>query len=258
MAQEQKIITISEYVNLVPGAVADTRIIAATQAAAELYGYLTPDDLIGRFLSQTLSRDNMLRGCLYSLARLKGFDAPVAYETQIVRPNGESIAVRKKTTQISSRDGLLWVTELERIRTSRQLPLPSPDEFGFTDEDLLQYRGAMNIADLESIVSGDSDLSSLPLTLAEVQSIMSEVQSTSVKNAGVGRMATAEIDIRQVDILPGQSRLLPDGDYLHRCARCGFVWISRIEEPEKCPRSRPDRRSQKACGLRHWRIAANG
>lgn len=263
MVQEQRAVTVSEYVTIVPGAVADTRIIGATQSAAEIYGYPNPDKLVGRFLSQTLDRDDMLRGCLMSLARLKGHDVPTRYPTKIVRPDGHIIPVVKDTIQIATQDRIFWITELERIDTIIPSPVPTPNELGISDADVLKYRGALNIADLEALLASQGitadlplSMSDLPLTMSDIHTIMSEIQSVSNKKSGEEVLATGILDLPQVNILPGQTQALPDGDYLHRCARCGFVWQSPDPNPDKCPRTRADRRSAQACGVRRWRVEA--
>ncbi len=74
MGPEQKALTVSEYVWLTD-TIADVQIIAANAEAATLYGYDRPEQLIGRYLSQTLPKEDMLRGCLYSLARQRGIDS---------------------------------------------------------------------------------------------------------------------------------------------------------------------------------------
>ncbi|ETW98779.1 MAG: hypothetical protein ETSY1_17435 [Candidatus Entotheonella factor] len=147
MAQEQKAVTVSEYVTIVPDAVADTRIISATPYAAEIYGYDTPDQLVGRFLSQTLNRHDMLRGCLMSLARMQGRDVPTRYPTNIVRPNGEIVPVIKDTIQIETKNRLMWITQLEVMQDAIVSKVPTPSELGLSDRDVLKYRGLLNVAD---------------------------------------------------------------------------------------------------------------
>lgn len=264
MAQEQKAVTVSEYVTIVPGTVADTRIISATQSAAEIYGYDTPDKLVGRFLSQTLDRNDMLRGCLMSLARIKGRDIPTRYPTKIVRPNGEIVPVIKDTTQIETKDRIMWITQLEIIPDVIVSEVPTPSELGLSDHDILKYRGLLNIADLEMLLASHGIAIELPLTISEPHHIISEsdgivselhhmmsgLQSKREKQVDAGEFAPVVTGIPQVDIGLGQTRRLPDGDYLHRCARCHFVWQSADPNPDKCPRSRADRRSPQACGVR--------
>ncbi len=157
MGPEQKALTVSEYVWLTD-TIADVQIIAANAEAATLYGYDRPEQLIGRYLSQTLPKEDMLRGCLYSLARQRGIDAPSDYVTHIKQPRGAIVPIHKETFQLKSMNSTLFIIFLEPANDESYDDLPLLESMGLTQEDLLAWRGTMNIADIEEIMSDHLDI----------------------------------------------------------------------------------------------------
>ncbi|ETW98493.1 MAG: hypothetical protein ETSY1_18495 [Candidatus Entotheonella factor] len=222
--------TISKYVWM-PPSIADAQIVCATAAAAAIYGYGSPRELEGRFLSQTMDEEDMRRGSLYSLARRHGHGAPTEYVTRIRRPNTDYVYVNKKVTQIESNDSIWWVTELtEALPPPSPLYKPTPQELDLSNQDVIAYLGTMTMSGLEALIthriSGAIGLSDL--TNSSMHNIIFALRKSRRKTDDSDRPeAVPDILGDPVTLGPGESRQLPDDRWLHRCGRCSSIWMSQ-------------------------------
>lgn len=252
METDGKALTVSEYV-WITDTIADVQIIAANAEAAALYGYDRPEDLIGRYLSQTSTQEDLMRGCLYSLARNRGIEVPTTYVTNILQPNGSTIPVLKEIFQIQSTRGLLFVAMIEKTEELSQ-KLPNLEELGLTSSDLVAWRGVMNIAEVEELMSDRLDVSGKKtLTWSSLQNIISALHNAEDKKKDESSVNAATSTIGPpITIGPGESRLLPNSRWLHRCGKCSHIWHSEQSSPAKCTRQRDDVIGVK-CGTSLWR-----
>ncbi len=253
MGTDGKALTVSEYV-WITDSIADVQIIAANSAAADLYGYDRPEELIGRYLSQTSTKEDLMRGCLYSLARKRGIKVPSVYVTNILQSNGNVIPVRKHIVQVESTRGLLFVATLERAEEAASTGFPDLEELGLTETDLIAWRGVMNIAELEELMSSRLDASSKKvLTAPYLQHIISALHKTGHKNKELSGVTVETPNMGPpITIGPGESRALPNSRWLHRCGKCSHIWQSDQQDPAKCTRQRNDLVGVK-CGTSLWR-----
>lgn len=262
MAQAQEVIggeralTISRYA-WVTDIVADVRIENANEAAAKIYGYNNPEELIGTFLSETMSKEDMLRGSLISLSQLKRGETN-RYVQRIQQPGGKVTYASKETYRIRRGNDIQYVTFLEPADESAMEPLPTPERLGITDEDVLAYRGKMSVRELRELMQnfGVSEDATKSLTPFDMNTILSIFQTSGTQQIGALHVVTTKLSPPKgepIELLPGQTRVLPDRRYLHRCGKCLRIWHSTVENPTHCPRARTDKTGPK-CGVRTWRF----
>lgn len=248
-------VTVSRRVAVSP-CVVDAQIVQATAAAAQLYGYAQPDAVVGSWQSSLqhpadvrLSRDMAIR-------RHFGYDQ-IPYNYVVRVRQGSTTRYRrvlKHTTQLEVAGDTYWVTVLEATRApllaetmdvAAQFPLPDSDE-------VQQYSGIMSVAEMVARIQRFYPAAQqhvAALTAAAFYPSMSALQTPpSIHQRDLG-----EAVIAFLQLTPGYTVALDDGLFLHRCQKCGGVWISPQVEPVKCPRQRADAQGPK-CGTRRWRV----
>lgn len=255
-AQKRHALTISRHV-CITDMIEDLEIIAATPEAAQLYGYGKPSELVGKYLSETQSIEDMFRGYLMSRARQKGHKIASRYATRIEWPDSQISYVFKKTILIERPNPVHYLTFLEAAEESDVQPMSDLSELGLTQAEVDAARSFLTVRKLRELMTsfGIDTLKAGALTPSEMQSILTVFQSRRNPQKGKLDVPTTIVSAppgEPVDILPGQTRQLPDGKFLHRCAKCLQTWNSVDREPRNCPRTRKDRRGPK-CGVRTWR-----
>ncbi len=254
--QKRHALTISRHV-YITNTIEDLEIIAATPEAAYLYGYDKPSQLVGKYISETLSTEDMLRGYLMSLARQKGNKISNQYATRIERPDGQISYVFKHAISVERPTPIHYLTFLEAAEEADFRPMPDPSELNLSQAEVDDARSVITVRKLRELMIrfGIDALKAGSLTPLEMQSILTVFQSK--RNPQKGQLDVPATILSAppgapVDILPGQTRQLPDGKFLHRCAKCLQTWNSVDSGPRNCPRTRRDRRGPK-CGVRTWR-----
>jgi hypothetical protein len=163
--------------------------------------------------------------------------------------------VRKHTTQLEWAGETYWITVLEETRAPlladgldivKHFPLPDSDA-------VRQYSGLMSVVEMIERIqhvyipveqqTGELTSTLFPPTMSAMQTTLSAPQPP------LQAMASAILTLS-----PGETAVLDDGTFLHRCGTCGVVWLSPQAEPVKCPRQRADARGAK-CGTRRWRCS---
>ena len=104
-------VTLAIYVILPSGAI-DAQIVAATQAAAELFGFAKPHDLQGQLISHVHHPDDALRTRLYALTRLlRGTQQYNTYPMRILQgPQKRPFWVQKQVHHVTLNGQSTWVT----------------------------------------------------------------------------------------------------------------------------------------------------
>ena len=116
---------IAKRVEVMPGVV-DSEIIHITPEMDRLYGYVWPDTLVGRRISEihTLTDAQITRQ--YALLRHLGFAAPQHYVMHGLHPNGRIFRIIKHVNQQAMGPITLWVTRHEKWYSSTPLSLLKP------------------------------------------------------------------------------------------------------------------------------------
>lgn len=256
IGQGERALTISSYV-WVTDVIADVVIENANEAAAKLYGYPSAEALAGTYLSETMSKEDMLRGTLISLSQLNRGET-TRYVQRIRQPLGNVVYVFKETHRLRRGDAIQYVTFLDPASAADLEPAPTPQSLGITAREVEAYRGKMNVSELREMMQGlgiqKENINFL--TPYDMHTILSVFQTGGTQDIGPLHVSTNKFRLppgEPIELLPGQTRALPDGRFLHRCGRCLRIWHSVVEHPSHCPRPRPDKTGPK-CGTRSWRF----
>jgi len=120
----------------------DAKVIGANGAAAEIYGFVSPNDLIGQLLCNTQSIEDRQQGREAWALREDGFSVPVWYYARIERPDGEVVVVRKEAVEVPMTMGLLPVrlTTLEVVREAWEEP-PDLANYGIDEAAMIDKIG---------------------------------------------------------------------------------------------------------------------
>ncbi len=193
-AQKRHALTISRHVHIT-NTIEDLEIIAVTPEAAHLYGYDKPSELVGKYVSETLSQEDMLRGYLMSLARQKGSKISSRYATRIERPDGQYSYVFKKTILVERPTPLHYLTLLEAAEEADFRPLPDLSELNLTQTEVDEARAVLTIRKLRELMVrlGLDTLKAGALTPSDMQSILTAFQSRRNPQKGKLDMPTTVV-----------------------------------------------------------------
>ena len=216
-------VTIARCVILPSGAV-DSQIVAATQDAAELFGFTHPRDLQGQLISHIHHPDDALRTRLYFLARLLwGTEQYNTYPMRILRGQQKRpFWVQKRVHQVTISGQTTWVTTNTALDQQGTYAMPPVEDVeGLLQDYVLQFVAPSHIA---SQLSADlvahptvkalgRQKETLPTTLKTNDSIIETIDSNS---RGIFHRETL-------------TRLIRVEEALARCqgARKTDVWVRR-------------------------------
>jgi PAS domain-containing protein len=96
--------------------IVDAVIIDAHPEVARWYGYTSPTEMQGRYLSQLHDPHCLAQVRLYAVARKLGLsEVPEEYDIQIILPNGARRWLRKQQVrQISEGEDIYWISHSPR------------------------------------------------------------------------------------------------------------------------------------------------
>ncbi len=237
--------------------VGDAQIIAATPEAAHLYGFERPSELEGLFTSQLDHPDDYLAIKMFTIARIHGLaPVPHEYDVRIILPDESIRYLRKQATQMEYGNHSYWVTTSVQISADELRPLPDYRHL-LSEEVVRKWFRLISVAELEQLVADYvpkkiAEICHSFLTSDEIQVSRDENQMQRRDTRRI-RAVPAETVAEVIEIGLGQTRLLPDSRYMHRCGNCGCTWNSSSSDPAKYPRSRRDSRGA-SCGTGRWRM----
>ena len=182
-------VTIASYVILSSGAI-DAQIVAATQDAAELFGFAQPRDLQGQLISHVHHPDDALRTRLYALTRLlRGTEQYNAYPMRILQgPQKRAFWVQKQVHQVTLNGQTTWVTANTALDQQGTYVMPPVEDIaGLLRDYLLQMVAPSHIAsqlfaDLvthPTVMSLGTQKAVLPTALKTSHSIIEAIDSNS-------------------------------------------------------------------------------
>jgi hypothetical protein len=126
--EEDNAVTVARLVTL-PNLRMDSMIVAATPKAAAMFGFIHPDELIGRLVSEIWHPDDALRTRLYSLARGLGekfaASVPHSYPMRLLKfPRKKPVWVWKEVEQVQIEGTPFWVTRLAKLDQRKTYHMP--------------------------------------------------------------------------------------------------------------------------------------
>jgi len=232
---------IAKRVEVMPGVV-DSEIIHITPEMDRLYGYVWPDTLVGRRISEihTLTDAQITRQ--YALLRHLGFEAPQHYIMHGLHPNGRIFRIIKHVNQQTVGSITLWVTRHEKWSSSTPFSLLKP-----LGHQLPQHRnieaflGHANVAEMQLLL-----LSAIqqydPLVLPQsLQRTTQPAKDTSLLfTYSKIKIEHVQGEAEEISRLapPPEIELLPE----MVCQKCQHTWTPRKpHRPEVCPRCKNPR-----------------
>ena len=233
----RKAMTITKRV-IISEHVIDSVFVASTPQAAHLYGYREPNDLIGKWLSETHSRDIARRSFVIAYFRHTGqkigaMASPSSYVTFLTIPDGSTRAVIKQTQEIIWEGNIYWVTEIEEAQGETSIPSILDVEIPETHADFRAWSGVWTISDVESHIAhshqGDSP-----------ENLLTDSTMTGNIDLVNSEMTPLESNMRQIpytqEILIRRSTTgrMQRPHYLHRCAECRGSWVGTTQSPPQC------------------------
>jgi hypothetical protein len=232
LLDSREAMTIAMRVQVSPSVV-DTRIVAATQRAAELYGYRDPAELEGQFVSLMHHLEDIQCTRLRSTLRALGLiDATEHYEVRIVQRSGVIRRVNKRVEQRYVADTLVWICHLEPADVREQFQPPSLPEV-VPEEALHHFFGWACVAEVEALLSQQR----LLLTNIQKMSIFRQTQENILEWKAVASSAMGE---RTVEPLP---RRAPRPYYRCHCLVCDRdriavgkedIYAEEFSPPKRC------------------------
>jgi hypothetical protein len=261
-------VTIASYVILPSGAI-DAQIVAATQSAAELFGFVQPHALQGQLISHVHHPDDALRSRLYALTRLLWrTEQYTVYPMRILQgPQKRPFWVQKQVHQVTLNGQTTWVTTNTALDQQGTYVMPPVEDIaGLLRDYVLQMVAPSHIAsqlfaDLltnPAVMSLGTQEAFLPMVLKTRDSIIEAIDSNSrgichpetqrrlsrieasmaqYQQAGnaelwVRRGATAvKIGLKELHMCYVQA--IEQGKLC--CMRCLHVWEPFIPNPLICP-----------------------
>ena len=266
-------VTIARYVILSSGAV-DAQIVAATQDAAELFGFPHPRDLQGQLISHIHHPDDALRTRLYFLARLLwSTEQYNTYPMRILRgPQKRPFWVQKRVQQVTISGQITWVTTNTALDQQGTYVMPPVEDVeGLLRDYVLQIVAPSHIASQlfvglvanPAVISLGRQREALPTPLKTNDSIIETIDSNSrgiFHRETLTRLIRVEEALAQchrarkteVWVRRGATAVKIGLEELHTryeqaieqrklcCMRCLHVWEPFIPNPIICPNCQQD------------------
>jgi hypothetical protein len=249
---------IAKRVEVIPGVV-DSEIIHVTPEMDRLYGYVWPDTLVGRRISEihTLADAHITRQ--YSLLRHLGCEAPRHYVMHALHPNGRIFRVIKHVNQQAFGPVTLWVTHHEAWRPSTPYALLTPlDDQLPPQSHIASFLGHANVAEMQLLLQSAVERQD-PLVLPQsLQNIPDPTRGTPplFTHSKIKRtFMQGEAEERSPVGRPPQVASLPE----MVCQKCQHTWTPRRpQRPEVCPRCKNPRWWEPRQRKRHKRADGPG
>jgi hypothetical protein len=206
--------------------IVDAIILDAHPEVARWYGYDTPEDLRGRYVSHLHDARDLARVRLYAVARKLGLPhVPDEYDIRIHLPNGTLRWLRKQQVrQITDQDEVYWVSYSIPIPEAQARPMPDVT-LPLSAAALEPYLGRCTVAGAEKLIEHTSDSSRN--SLIDNTTIQSMIMQPAIPT-----------DLSKV-LGGGSSLEIPLGNatyrrWIHCCNRCQRLWVAEKAAPKKC------------------------
>ena len=214
-------VTVAQHCQPIPGwpELIDTRFIGATPAAADLYGYDSPEKFVGRFISETRPLEHERIGQDYSYARRCGRHVSSAYAAVIERPDGEVILTHKVTQHVAGKKWDMWITYLEETTEGEPAAPPDLEALGLSVKQRQAWAGHYTVREFLRALGASQTLSASNIELPE------KLRYSIEEIGDVRKVLNGEVTIC---VKTGTWR------YKQACF-CGWEWGSKRKRPAQCP-----------------------
>ena len=215
--------TVSQLIALPSGAT-DAVVIAATPAAASLFGYGDVEELKGRLSSSLHKPEHALRARLYAWARMIGApEAPSSYPICIQTQEGQWLWVQKDVEQRTNERATIWMAHHTLLSQERDYQMPAVPRL----HELVHAHIIQNVLQPSHIpgrLFTDDELDALAskivnvdyykkLTLAIQEGNATGIQESAAMKGLEDRAEAVSLE----------------------CVRCQHRWVPYVQRPKKCP-----------------------
>ena len=233
----KKAMTITKRV-VVSKHVVDSVFMASTPQAAHLYGYREPNDLIGKWLSQTHSHHIARRSFVLAYFRHTGQKigtsaSPSAYVTFLTLPDGATRAVIKQTQEIIWEGEIYWVTEIEEAKGETSIPSILDFEMPKPQDDFRAWSGIWTISDIESHIACSLEDSGTQNQLTD-STMTGNIDYVNSKMIFPDSTMQPYHYTKEIPLQESTTGRVQRPHYLHRCAECSGTWIGTTQNPAQC------------------------
>ncbi|ETX07560.1 hypothetical protein [Candidatus Entotheonella palauensis] len=237
LLSSRKAMTITRRV-VVTDNIVDSVFVASTPKAAHLYGYNDPDVLVGKWLSQTHSRDIARRSFVISYYRHTGqkigtTEAPSTYVTFLTAPDGSTREVVKQTREVVWDGNIYWVTEVQEATGETNLPNILDFEIPEIQTDFNAWSGIWTISDIESHIALSHQGSREEKRLTD-SNMTSKIDDVNVKITSEVKFVRQKGHTQQIRLETSITGRVQRDHFLHRCSECLGTWIGTTENPAQC------------------------
>jgi hypothetical protein len=204
--------------------IVDAMIIDVHPEVAWWYGYNSPTEMQGLYLSQVHDPRCLAQVRLYAVARKLGLPGvPEEYDIQITLPNGVRRWLRKQQVrQITEGKDIYWISHSIPIPERQARPMPEVI-LPLSALELEGYLGLCTVVDAERLIEHTS------------RSLHSLIDDTTIKEKATQQETSIVLQSGE----GGHSVEIPLGHpryrrWIHTCNRCQRRWVAEKGDPKKC------------------------
>lgn len=235
-------VVVTEYI-------VDAVFVASTPKAAHLCGYREPNDLVGKWLSQTHSHDIARRSFALSYYRHVGqkigaAEPPSSYVTFLSIPDRSTRSIIKQTQEVVWEGEMYWITEIEEATGETGLPSIFDIELPVSHKTFESWSGVWTIADVEGHLALSLQNSREEKKLTESAMVSSidgvdqgsiyGIDDVGVKTILLESMMRQEVHTQKIPLHASATGRMQRDHFLHRCSECHGTWIGTTQNPAQC------------------------
>ena len=207
--------------------IGDDQIIQASPAAAALYGFDRPEQLLFRYMSDLQTTASRAAGRARWALREEGYDVPATYCTLIQRPDGELAGYQGRLLS-SNMGGSAYLTQLNEVTELDEPAIPDvPDEL------LIKHNGRFPVRKIREMLA-QNDLRLPYLETFKIIVARCEDLSTQVLGwpPGTGLDLALRSDLTSITLHEQASTAV----YLRvGCPHCRRQWDAKKLVTRQCP-----------------------
>ena len=204
--------------------IGDAIITSCNAAAVDLYGFESPEKLIGQFLSDLTAPEHRRIGRWRWTAREMGIAIPDDYPSLIITPEGREVwhrrAFSRKLVGFGKSD--IFITCLDEVGQpdppdSRE---PLPERYGISEQDVIDHMGRYTVHEMSELIASRN--------LLEIPESFSTIV---IDYGGLSRLLSlAFFGKVSFSIETGKIK------FRKNCNRCAYIWHAWVDaERPQCP-----------------------
>jgi hypothetical protein len=236
----------------------DASIFFCTPDAAKLFGYDNPLQMHGKFISDLIAPDDLIRVRSYAIAADFRQHAPAQYQIHLRQPDGHMPLVDIEAYR-HWENGLtrFWIGILRKAEKaySQELPLPPEQLALFWKQRMVDFPSLAMMQAIPPEQEPHSELAPHIQDLLEWLQHGRSVNSQLTKLLSQKTIMSRQKKLDTVDkpqglvLKPGETAMIRPGWYLHWCMHCLEPFRSKEPDPKQCGR--------RGCRKKGWRTGAD-